>query len=336
MLTIQRIEELINGAEIYLQKIDQFSNSLKSVKQALEELKNSQESSYMMQLEKMRYEMSEIKNELQKRGLPEISQYELLFKVIKEMVYSDEWPRSVDPKAICVSEQMAFERAQSILDLVVAESLNGKSFLDYGCGEGHVVMHALKQDPKISLGYDINKSKIKFDNEHFTSEFDVVAKHAPFDIILLQDVLDHLEFENAVDVLIKLKSILRKEGRIYIRCHPWCSRHGSHLYTQLNKAFVHLVCDESELSRMNGYVNDYTIKLYNPIETYKKWFEKSGFKISSEVVITKNVEKYFENNGHIKERLVKHWNGDETQMKNNMQIEFVEYVLDPILNQEII
>ena len=87
---------------------------------------------------------------------------------------------------------------------------------------------------------------------------------------------------------------------------------------------------------MNGYVNDYTIKLYNPIETYKKWFEKSGFKISSEVVITKNVEKYFENNGHIKERLVKHWNGDETQMKNNMQIEFVEYVLDPILNQEII
>ena len=152
MLTIQRIEELINGAEIYLQKIDQFSNSLKSVKQALEELKNSQESSYMMQLEKMRYEMSEIKNELQKRGLPEISQYELLFKVIKEMVYSDEWPRSVDPKAICVSEQMAFERAQSILDLVVAESLNGKSFLDYGCGEGHVVMHALKQDPKISLG----------------------------------------------------------------------------------------------------------------------------------------------------------------------------------------
>ena len=50
MLTNQRIEELINGIEHYLGKLDNFSNELREIKAALNESRNSQEKSYMWEL----------------------------------------------------------------------------------------------------------------------------------------------------------------------------------------------------------------------------------------------------------------------------------------------
>ena len=337
MLTIQRMDELVTGIDQYLQKLDGVTDSLKEIKHTLQELKHSQEKSYLWELEKMRAEFNFVRTELEKRGLPEIGQYETSFREIKAMLQSEEWPRAVDPKAICINDDAAFQRAQAILDIIIGESLTGKSFLDFGCGEGHVVMHALTQNPKIGLGYDLIPSKMKFNNEHFTSEFDMVVKKAPFDIILLQDVLDHLEAEDAITVLKKLKGILSSDGRIYVRNHPWCSRHGSHLYTQINKAFAHLALDEAELSRIGGYVNDSTIKLYDPIDVYRRWFSEAGFKVCSEIPIIKKVEPYFRNQSFIKEKILRHWGGDELMMVKNMEIEFVEYVIEPFtLNQAII
>lgn len=332
MLTIQRINELVSGIDNYLKKIEGFSNSLREVKATLDELRNSQEKTYLWELEKLRSEISMIRHELVKHGLPEISQYEMSLKVMKESLLSHEWPRAVDPKSICLTEDMAFHRAQAILDLVIGESLTGKSFLDFGCGGGHVIMNSIKQNPKIAIGYDINQSKIKFDNDHFTSEFDIVAQNGPYDIILLQDVLDHLESEDAITILIKLKSILDKNGRMYIRNHPWCSRHGSHIYTQINKAYAHIVLDDSELCRIGGYSNDHTNHLYEPIEAYRNWFSESGFNVCSEIPITKNPEEFFNKQSFIRERMLAKWDGDEAKMKNNIQIEFVEYVVEPMEN----
>jgi 2-polyprenyl-3-methyl-5-hydroxy-6-metoxy-1,4-benzoquinol methylase len=336
MLTLDRINELVSGINNHLEKLTGFSDSLKEIKTTLEELKKSQEKSYMWELEKMRHEFDQIKVELQKRGLPEISKYESSFRQTRDLINSEEWPRAIDPKLICLTDEMASQRAQAILDIIIGESLTSKSFLDFGCGEGHVIMQALDQNPKIALGYDLNRSKFKFDNDHFTSEFDMVVANGPFDIILLQDVLDHLEFENAVSVLIKLKSILTKNGRIYIRNHPWCSRHGTHLYTQFNKAFAHLAFDDTELCRMNGYANDHTIKLNNPIHTYRDWFSSAGFKIISEIPITKKLEKFFTKKSLSSDRIIAHWNGDETAMISNMEIEFVEYMIEPTNEQDII
>ena len=332
MLTIERIEEIIGGIDFYLKRLDEFTHSMKEVKSTLEQMRHSQEKKYMWEQEKLRIELNSIKQELQKRGLPENTEYELSLKMLKDFLYSDQWPKAVDPKIICTNDEMAFNRANSILDLVIGEHLEGKSFLDFGCGEGHVVMRALTQKPKFVLGYDINMSKCKFNNEHFTSEFDMVANHAPYDIILLQDVMDHLT-EDPVTVLKRLKSVLEQDGRIYIRNHPWCSRHGSHLYTQINKAYAHLIFDESELSRIGGYVNDHTIKIYNPLETYRSWFIDAGYKICNEIVINKKIDKYFEGNNLIKDRILPFWQGDEIDMMKNIQIEFVEFTIEAITNQ---
>ena len=336
MLTNQRIEELINGIDHYLQKIHGFSDNLREVKATLDELRHSKEKDYLCELEKMRIELKTVKHELQKRGLPEISEYESHFRELKELVMSESWPRAVDPRAIILTEDAAFNRAQQILDLVIGESLTDKSFLDFGCGAGHVVMHSMNQSPTIAIGYDINPSNIKFNTENFTSEFDLVRQKGPYDIVLLQDVLDHVEHIDPISVLRNIKSVMSTSGRMFVRNHPWCSRHGSHLYTKLNKAYAHLVFDEAELSRMGGYCNEHTLKLNDPIDNYKFWFSEAGFKICSEIPFYKNTEEYFKKEGILRDRLVKHWDGDAIRMSNNMQLEFVEYVLEPISDDAII
>lgn len=336
MLTNQRIEELVIGIDQYLQKIHSFSDDLREVKATLDELRNSREKDYMCELEKMRIELKTVRHELEKRGLPEISEYESQFTEIKKLVMSEEWPRAVDPRSIILTEDGAFNRAQQILDLIIGESLTDKSFLDFGCGEGHVVMQSLNQNPKIAIGYDIAPSKIKFDIDNFTSEFDLVKLKGPYDIVLLQDVIDHIENVDPIFVLKQIKSVMNSNGRLFVRNHPWCSRHGSHLYTKLNKAYAHLVFDESELSRMGGYTNEHTLKLFDPIENYKFWFSESGFKICSEIPYYKNSEDYFKKEALVRERMVKHWDGDAIRMMKNMQIEFVEYVLEPKSEESII
>lgn len=336
MLTNQRIEELVSGIDHYLQKIDSFSEDLREVKATLNELKNSKEEIYMCELQKIRIQLQTVNHELYKRGLPEISEYESQFTEIKKLVMSEEWPRAVDPRSIILTEDGAFNRAQQILDLIIGESLTDKSFLDFGCGEGHVVMQSLNQNPKIAIGYDIAPSKIKFDIDNFTSEFDLVKLKGPYDIVLLQDVIDHIENVDPIFVLKQIKSVMNSNGRLFVRNHPWCSRHGSHLYTKLNKAYAHLVFDESELSRMGGYTNEHTLKLFDPIENYKFWFSESGFKICSEIPYYKNSEDYFKKEALVRERMVKHWDGDAIRMMKNMQIEFVEYVLEPKSEESII
>jgi 2-polyprenyl-3-methyl-5-hydroxy-6-metoxy-1,4-benzoquinol methylase len=336
MLTSQRIEEVITGVDHYLQKLHGFSEEIKAVKATMEAMRHSREEQYLWELQKLNAEMRAIRTELEKRGLPEISEYEVAFRELKELVHSDEWPRAVDPRSIIITEDAAFHRAHQILDLIIGEPLTGKSFLDFGCGGGHVVMAALEQNPKFAMGYDINAGKIKFDNEHFTSELDVVGLKGPYDIVLLQDVLDHIEYVDPVAALKQVKRVVADGGRVFVRNHPWCSRHGSHLYTKLNKAFAHLVLDEAELCRMGGYINDHTLKIYYPMETYRKWFSDAGFRICSEIKFPGRTEDYFRKPSFSKERLVKHWGGDETQMILNTQIDFVEYVLEPISDEATI
>lgn len=125
----------------------------------------------------------------------------------------------------------------------------------------------------------------------------------------------------------QIRDILTPKGRVYVKTHPWCSRHGGHIYTQKNKAFIHLIFDEIELMRMSGISSEPTLKITKPLETYGKWFTEAGFKIISEIPEINEVEKFFLTPSKVNDRLKRHWN-DSTEMKNNMRITSVEYVLE--------
>lgn len=263
------------------------------------------------------------------------------FEKLKKLLHSSDWPAAVNSDLICdiSSEQDKLDRAEGIIDLIIDVNLANKKFLDFGCGEGHVVNKTLEQNPKTSLGYDIVKSDRwgKWPNPSLlTTNWDEIKNNGPYDIILIYDVLDHILNESPVNALRKVKEVSAPGCKIYARCHPWCSRHATHLYRKLNKAFLHLVFTDEELDSMGLTERINARKIIHPLVTYHSWFSEAGINMAHEQVIQKNVEDAFFSQPLIANRIKPHWKDSHleealrtgTKMPiYQMQQEFVDYVL---------
>jgi SAM-dependent methyltransferase len=229
------------------------------------------------------------------------------------LLYSKEWPQAVYDAQIADenSEKDKDERAEGITDILLP-SLDGKRFLDFGCGEGHIVNYASKFALK-SVGYDIVKnSRSRFDWEDdsegilFTTDFEKAKSNGPYDIILIYDVLDHAQNSAPQEILVAAKSLLAEGGKIYLRTHPWTARHGGHSYRKINKAFVHLVFTEDELKSI-GLELENNLKLTFPLHSYESWIKDSGLKNSIEPELDQqDVEPFFRDNPIVKSRIMRH------------------------------
>lgn len=258
------------------------------------------------------------------------------FRLMKSLVHSDEWPEAVFSLQIADdnSESDKEERAEGIADILLPP-FSGKRFLDFGCGEGHVAKY-VANDASFSVGYDISKNEaskldweIKKDKFLLTTDFKKVMSEGPYDIVMIYDVLDHSS-ESPSDILLKAKSVLADDGRIYLRCHPWTGRHGGHAYRKTNKAFVHLAFSEEELNHM-GVRLEYNRKILFPINTYNKAIDEAGLARESEPEVdTQEVESFFEQNPLVKSRILSSFGLDEwTAEKPVFQMSqcFLDYVL---------
>jgi SAM-dependent methyltransferase len=255
------------------------------------------------------------------------------FGLLKGLLESSKWPEAVFSAQIAdeSSESDKMERAEGISDILLPPFLD-KKFLDFGCGEGHVAKHVSKE-AAFSVGYDIIPRGPSWENKNekllLTTDFEKVKNEGPYDIILIYDVLDHSQ-ESPEELLLKAKSVLSQEGKIYLRCHPWTGRHGGHAYKKINKAFVHLVFEEKELSEL-GVVLDYNKKILRPINTYNKAIEDAGLKRSEPEVDTQEVEAFFEENSLIRNRILNSlglatWTSDTPAFQ--MSQCFLDYVLE--------
>ena len=246
------------------------------------------------------------------------------------LLESNEWPNATDPSQICGdTEEDKQERAQGIIEVCVNKKLQDMVVLDYGCGEGHVAREALNQGAALSVGYDIAstpKSVVPFeernDNLLLTTDFGRVKANT-YDVIILYDVLDHST--NPTDILTNCKSLLRPDGEIYVRCHPFCSRHGGHTYKILNKAFVHLVLKEKELSKYEVTL-DVNQKVLFPLKSYEKIIKDSGLIVKEKNVIKEPVEGFFKNKVVVKNRLAETF-GVTDFPEFQMSVSFIDYVL---------
>jgi 2-polyprenyl-3-methyl-5-hydroxy-6-metoxy-1,4-benzoquinol methylase len=255
------------------------------------------------------------------------------FDFFKSLLACEDWPDAVlgfqiaDPD----SEVDKINRAREIINLLILEDLRDKKFLDFGCGEGHACKHAAEL-AKVSVGYDLIKTgSLCWENTKeqylLTTDFEKIKQKAPFDVIMIYDVLDHAN--DPLKILHQAKKVLNDRGVIYLRCHPWCGRHGSHQFNVLNKAFVHLVFNEEEL-KLLGLPNSNLNKFIFPLKKYNEFIKKSNLKIIKKETEEQEVEIFFKKNTIIKNKIMKNWNikmWNDSCPEFQMRQCFVDYVL---------
>lgn len=206
--------------------------------------------------------------------------------------------------------------------------VENKRVLDFGCGNGWFVCECLKHAPSYMLGYDI-KQHTWPDEKHYTDQWACVVNNKPYDTVLLWDVLDHVS--NPVDTLKQIASLLNKNGKIYIHCHPWCGRNGAHANT--NKAFVHLVFQPNELKELKIKITP-TAKILDPMNDYERWFRKAElYVLRKGNVARQTVDKFFYTVPIVAKRIKKHWQDSQNKklriglQRLPLDIKSVEYVL---------
>jgi 2-polyprenyl-3-methyl-5-hydroxy-6-metoxy-1,4-benzoquinol methylase len=250
------------------------------------------------------------------------------FESLKTILYSDKWPVAVNPNLICDlnSEEDKKERGIGILELVIEDDIKGKKFLDFGCGEGHCAASAVEiLGCSFSVGYDTKQFNWpEVQNTKFTTTYDDVVAAGPYDAILLFDVIDHADGESPESILNKVRNVLAPDGKIYIRCHPWMSRHATHLYHKINKAYAHLVFTEDELNQLSDHVADPNIKITHPFANYGDLFK--NLKIITRREITENVDPFFKI-PKIANRIIKNTEKHKTFPEFQMGLSFIDYVL---------
>lgn len=235
------------------------------------------------------------------------------FAELKSLLASPEWPEAVFPAHIAdeSSERDKEERGEGIAEIMLPP-FAGKKFLDFGCGEGYVARHVSKE-AALSVGYDIVRSPSsslpwgeRQGNLLLTVDFSAVEREGPYDLILVYDVIDHCECDPA-EVLTKAASVLAPGGKIVLRCHPWCGRHGGHLYRKINKAFVHLVFSGEELSDL-GIALEHNNKVVRPLVSYTKAIEAAGLQKEAEPEIdSQEVEDFFRDTPLVRDRILRNW-----------------------------
>ena len=212
---------------------------------------------------------------------------------VQQLLDIDCWPEAVMPFIAekTPTDEDQIKRANSVLDTMLTASVEGKAFLDFGCGEGWIAQQAMNRGVSESVGYDIVPCSEwdKREGATFTTNIEHII-NKKFDFVMLYDVLDHAH--DPEDIMLKVKNCLNPNGHVYVRCHPWTSLHANHLYKKgLNKAFIHLFLHWDELRELINEDPMFTRPEKSPIEAYHWWF--NDFKIDKERMITSPVSDFF-------------------------------------------
>lgn len=297
---------------------------------------------YIQQLNEISLFMKSIKEEelglLPKSDTDKINE----ITILRQLVASSDWPEAIDSALVTNedNEDENTDKADTILQEFINYPIANTNFLDFGCGLGYVAWKAADYGTKMSYGYDVNSNEIW---KRFQDKSIVLTNNLSqlpvnnFDIVLMYDVLDHVE--NPVETLIKIKKLKTINGKVHLRCHPWTARHGGHLFRSLNKAYIQLVFTEEELASSLGippskmqFVN----KIIDPINQYKEWFEMAGLTILKEKVSLHPIESFFTTKSLIRRRIKQHWRTSTNKEYANgtkfprevMEIQFADFILN--------
>lgn len=250
---------------------------------------------------------------------------ELSPKLAGQVIKTELWPEAVPASMIVRDEPMKKIRANAIVTSFIKEPIKGKKVLDLGCGDGHCVTEIARVGG-VALGYDPVAVP---DNPLVTTDLDKVNAEGPYDVIMLYDVLDHVvDDAERAKLLALARQHLKPGGKIYVRCHPYTSRHGLHNYYKFNKAYAQLFLTPEELAPHEPIP---TVRTLTPLLTYKKWFAETGLVIGKEELKRHNLDDFFST---LTEPLMKLMAAnafvrDYDTLNAVLSVQFADFVLQP-------
>jgi 2-polyprenyl-6-hydroxyphenyl methylase/3-demethylubiquinone-9 3-methyltransferase len=134
---------------------------------------------------------------------------------IRKLYPESHWLRSQDPekalKAYMEQQSKAYSRVKNAFIRDLIGDLEGKHFLDYGCGAGMFLVHAASSGASEVVGVDAESGALSTARyfagregvEHAcrfiqSETFPSLVGRPRFDVILIKDVLEHVEDDEAL------------------------------------------------------------------------------------------------------------------------------------------
>jgi 2-polyprenyl-3-methyl-5-hydroxy-6-metoxy-1,4-benzoquinol methylase len=242
-----------------------------------------------------------------------------------------EWPKAVLDSLIVKDEATKDLRAAQIATSL-ADYYRNKRVLDFGCGDGRTTVAFAKEAAHV-VGYDPNEKALSLAQQGSNykwrwSKDQFLAARDTFDFIVLYDVLDHLVGDDPHSAMLWVRELLAPGGSVYLRCHPWTSRHGSHLYEAgVNKAFLHLTMTPAEMVDA-GLPRLPNVRIARPLATYQAVFKAAGFEIREKRVQPEPIETFF--GGELLKRIIDVTWGGKASKEEALKImtnSFIDYDL---------
>lgn len=195
--------------------------------------------------------------------------------------------------------------------------------LDYGCGDG-LTVNTLRHMGKSAIGYDIRKPN---DTEFCYEDFDIIIEQAPYHLISVYDVVDHMNLDEVSQMFLRLKKVLHGSGKIFMRVHPYCSIDGTHSFSPVNLAYMHL-CLTPEEMKSQGIKDWAGLKVVSPLDFYDTLISRSGFKTISKKTHNVPAAKFLD--ARMRKRIKSlHYDGNITddELDKLLSINLIDYLL---------
>lgn len=254
---------------------------------------------------------------------------ELLFELLKTSL----WPEAVPDAMVVKDEPTRKIRASSIVSSFIKQPVKDRKVLDFGCGDGHCVAEA-KRVGADAIGYDIKTDEnwAKLEGVELTNDFARIQQKAPYDVILLYDVLDHCVDIEPVEILKSIAPLMGQETKLYLRCHPFSASHGTHGYYSLNKAYAHLFFTPEELATLGDKPEK--VRVLEPLNRidgqYRDWITAAGLSVVGKPnKIMSEPHPFFLDPFMLAELNRLHYKSptDHETLKNMLAVNFVDYIL---------
>ena len=137
-------------------------------------------------------------------------------------------------------------------------SLKEKAVLDAGCSLGGKTMYYSDFDPSFIVGVDIDSVRLNFAQNYvkkmhkkinFTraSIAELPFDSNYFDIVFLDDVVEHIDTKLLSNAIKECKRVLKPSGKICLEFPPWESHDASHLYDYIRIPWSHLIFSDKAL-----------------------------------------------------------------------------------------